>query len=77
MSVWEDCHMILQRVNTKIDSMKRLTFYIRHAYGKVGISGCVTNTDITPLMTRRQLLFWLEAFESGMDYANDESQVTP
>lgn len=77
MSVWADCYMTLQRVNAKLAYHGKASLELRTGYGKVGLSQFATNNDVSPLMTRRQLLFWLEAFESGMDYATAESEVTP
>jgi len=76
MSVQKDCYATLKRINLKLYHCGKVALTVRSGYGKYGIDASDTNANISPLLPIRQLLFWLEAFESGLDYANSESEVT-
>ena len=76
MSVQKDCYATLKRINLKLHHCGKVELAVRSGYGKYGVDASDTNANVSPLLPIRVLLLWLEAFESGLDYATDESKVT-
>ena len=66
-----DLNELVEKINKVLNVN---TYLIRSGYGKVGLSKRVdpdthAETDVTGLMTKRELNDWMEAFLQGIEVA--------
>lgn len=77
---------IVHRINRKCVYLGLSCVVLRSGYSKYGVSQesniaqYAVDRDISPLLTPRALMVWLEAFEEGIDYCSQgchAAQPTP
>jgi hypothetical protein len=48
-----------------------IEYYVDHAYGKVRLMTADASRDVSPRLSKGELLFWMEAFRTGIQEYTD------
>jgi hypothetical protein len=72
MTLTQELTLTLRVVNRKLFQLNKPALVLRSAYGKKGVSQAVSCRDVSPSLTMRQLVLWLEAFDTCLDYTQRE-----
>jgi hypothetical protein len=49
-----------------LSNMTGIEYYVDHAYGKVRLMTSDGSRDVSPRLSRSDLIFWMDAFRTGM-----------
>lgn len=62
-----DLFVAVDRINGQLEDEALPTITLRNGYGFWDITDETTGSNITPLMSKREVLMWLEGFEKAID----------
>lgn len=61
----------LDRYAKILSNMTGIEYYVDHAYGKVRLMTSDSSRDVSPRLTKGELLFWMDAFRTGIQEYTD------